>query len=81
MVVVKLDGIQQPKTVNVDVLKPNPLGGVPAELSTQDPMDKPSESADIELPDIEWYQSDEQHGNRYGLRNHNAICPPGRYAS
>ena len=34
VVVAKLGGSQQPKTVNVDVLKPDPLGGVPAELST-----------------------------------------------
>ena len=81
--VARLDSSQQPKTVNVDFLKPDPLGGVPAELSTQDPLDKPSEGADIELPDmeLEWHQPDEQHGNRYGLRDRNVIRPPGRYAS
>ena len=79
----KLDGSQQPKTVNVDVLKPDPLGGVPAELLTQVPRDEPSEGADIELPDmeLEWYQPDERHGNRHGLGDRNAIRPAGRYTS
>ena len=83
VVVVKLDDSQQLKTVSVDVLKPDPLDDIPAKLSTEDPMDESCEGADIELPDmeLELNQPDEQHDHRYGLHDHNAICPPGRYTS
>ena len=80
VVIARQDECQRPKTVNIDLLKPDPSND--ALLDAPSVADDSLEEALSEDPwnvELVWGQADTTTGHHYSFRDRGAIQPPSRY--